>query len=77
MRRFRQGPKSDETAHRLMSVPGIGPLIATALEALTPSAKTFRSGRDFAAWIGLTPIQRACFVKSRTPISVSPGQRFR
>lgn len=51
--------KSDETAHRLMSVPVVGPLIATALEALAPSAETFRSGRDFAAWIGLTPIQRS------------------
>lgn len=51
--------KSDETAHRLMSVPVVGPLIATALEALAPSAETFPSGLGFAAWIGLTPIQRS------------------
>ena len=38
-----------------MTVPGIGPLIATAIEALAPPPETFRSGRDFAAWVGLTP----------------------
>ena len=47
--------KADGVARRLMTVPGIGPLIATAIEALAPPAETFRSGRDFAAWIGLTP----------------------
>jgi transposase len=47
--------KADEVARRLMTVPGIGPMIATAIEALAPPVETFRSGRDFAAWIGLTP----------------------
>ena len=47
--------KSDDVARRLMTVPGIGPLIASAIEALAPPPETFRSGRDFAAWIGLTP----------------------
>lgn len=44
--------KADDTTRRLMTVPGIGPLIATAIEALAPPAETFRSGRDFAAWVG-------------------------
>ncbi|WP_420360395.1 transposase [Agrobacterium vitis] len=57
--------KADDTAHRLMSVPGVGPLIATALEALAPPAETFRSARDFAAWIGLTPLQRSTGGKER------------
>ena len=51
--------KTDDVARRLMTVPGIGPLIATAIEALAPPAETFRSGRDFAAWVGLTPVQRS------------------
>jgi transposase len=51
-----QRAKADETAHRLMTIPGIGPVTAVALTALAPPAQTFRRGRDFAAWMGLTPI---------------------
>ena len=47
--------KTNEVARRLMTVPGIGPLIATALAVLAPPPQTFRSARDFAAWLGLTP----------------------
>jgi transposase len=47
--------KRDAVAKRLMTIPGIGPVIATAIEALAPPAETFRSGRDFAAWMGLKP----------------------
>jgi transposase len=57
--------KSDDVARRLMTIPGIGPLIATAIEALAPPSETFRSGRDFAAWIGLTPVQRSTGGKER------------
>lgn len=45
--------KEDEVAHRLMTIPGIGPVIATALTALAPTASTFKRGRDFAAWLGI------------------------
>jgi transposase len=51
--------KRDEVARRLMSIRGVGPMIATAIEALAPPVETFRSGRDFSAWIGLTPIQKS------------------
>jgi len=44
--------KADDVARRLMTLPGIGPLIATAIEALVPPVETFRSGRDFAVWVG-------------------------
>ncbi len=57
--------KQDDVARRLMTVPGIGPLIATAIEALAPPPETFRSGRDFAAWIGLTPVQKSTGGKER------------
>jgi len=61
--------KADDVARRLMTVPDIGPLIATALEALAPPAETFRSGRDFAAWVGLTPVQRSTGGKERLSVS--------
>src|SRR4051794_39323323 len=54
-----QRAKADETAHRLMTIPGIGPVTAVALTALAPPAQTFRRGRDFAAWVGLTPLQHS------------------
>lgn len=41
-----------------MTIPGIGAISATALAALAPPPETFRRGRDFAAWIGLTPLQK-------------------
>jgi transposase len=67
--------KADETARRLMSVPGIGPLIATAIEALAPPVETFRSGRDFAAWVGLTPVQRSTGGKERLGRTSRMGER--
>ena len=44
--------KENDVARRLMTVPGIGPLIATAIATLAPPPETFRKGRDFAAWLG-------------------------
>ena len=67
--------KADDTARRLMSVPGIGPLIATAIEALAPPVETFRSGRDFAAWVGLTPVQRSTGGKERLGRTSRMGER--
>ena len=67
--------KADAVTRRLMTVPGIGPLIATAIEALAPPAGTFRSGRDFAAWIGLTPVQRSTGGKERLGRTSRMGER--
>jgi transposase len=47
----------DELARRLMTVPGIGPLVATALLAAAGNAQQFRKARDMAAWLGLVPQQ--------------------
>jgi len=57
--------KADPVAQRLMTVSGIGPVIATALVALAPAASTFRRGRDFAAWLGLVPQQHSSGGKER------------
>ena len=49
--------RSDEASKRLRSIPGIGIVGATAIAATVPDPKVFRSGRDFAAWIGIVPRQ--------------------
>ena len=49
--------KSDEVARRLMAIPGLGPIGATAILAAVPDARVFKTARDFAAWLGLTPRQ--------------------
>ena len=49
--------REDVIARRLMTIPGVGPITATAIAALAPPAETFAKGRDFAAWLGLAPRQ--------------------
>ena len=51
--------REDKEVRRLTTIPGVGPVIATAVAALAPPAGAFRRGRDFAAWVGLTPSQRS------------------
>lgn len=51
--------REDEVARRLMTIPGIGPIAATAIVALAPPVETFTKGRDFAAWLGLAPLQHS------------------
>ncbi len=67
--------KGDEVARRLMTIPGVGPLIATALVALAPPPQTFRRGRDFAAWLGLTPRQHSTGGKQRLGATTRMGER--
>jgi transposase len=70
-----RGAREDELARRLMTIPGVGPLIATALVALAPPAQTFRRGRDFAAWLGLTPRQHSTGGKQRLGATTRMGER--
>jgi transposase len=67
--------KEDPVARRLMTIPGVGPITATAIAALAPPAETFRSGRDFAAWLGLTPLQRSTGGKQRLGATSKMGER--
>jgi len=53
-RQITKAARADREARRLMEVPSVGPIIASTVLAKVPDAKVFRSGRDFAAWIGLT-----------------------
>jgi len=56
-RRLRAICREDKACRRLLGVPGVGPVIATALVASVGDARQFRSGRELAAWIGLVPRQ--------------------
>lgn len=66
--------KQDQDARRLLTIPGVGPMIATATLALA-SPKSFASGRDFAAWLGLTPRQRSTGGKERLGSITKAGER--
>ena len=67
--------KEDEAARRLMTIPGIGPVAATAIIALAPPIETFRKGRDFAAWLGLAPRQHSTGGKQRLGSISKMGER--
>lgn len=47
--------RTNATSGRLETVPGVGPLLASAITATVADARCFKSGRHFAAWLGLTP----------------------
>jgi transposase len=57
-RRLTDWFKEDEACRRIAAVPGVGMLTATAVVATMGDAHAFRSGREFAAWLGLVPRQR-------------------
>lgn len=58
-RRLAQLARQTEPAHRLMRVPGVGPVTATALVATVGNARSFTNGRQLAAWVGLVPRQHS------------------
>lgn len=68
--------KQMPTASRLMQVPGIGPLTATALVASVGDARTFSSGRQFAAWLGLVPKQYSSGGTTRLGRITRRGDRY-
>ena len=57
--------KSNPVSQRLATIPGIGPIIATAIAATVVEPNGFRSGREFAAWLGLVPRQNSTGGKNR------------
>jgi transposase len=67
--------KADPVARRLMTIPGIGPIAATAITALVPAPEGFRAGRDFAAWLGLVPLQRSTGGKQKLGAISKMGER--
>ena len=77
--------KSNPVSQRLASVPGIGPIIATAIAATVTEPSGFRSGREFAAWLGLVPRQNSTGgktppgqdIQARQPISATAADQRR
>lgn len=57
--------KSSAVSRRLESIPGVGPIIASAIAASVTDAKQFRNGRQFAAWLGIVPRQNSSGGKER------------
>ncbi|UPK35837.1 IS110 family transposase [Bradyrhizobium sp. 186] len=57
--------RGDAMGRRLAQIPSVGPIVATALVMKTPDPRAFRSGRHFAAWVGLTPKDHSTAGKTR------------
>jgi transposase len=74
-RQIRDHARKSEAVRRLMTIPGVGPICALALEALAPPPETFDKGRDFAAWLGLAPRQNSSGGKARLGRVSKMGQR--
>jgi len=68
--------RSSELSRRLMEIPGIGPLVASALVACVPNPSMFRCGRNMAAWIGLVPRQNSSGGKQRLGSITKAGNRY-
>jgi transposase len=68
--------RSCEESRRLEEIPGIGPIVATALVAEVGDWKTFSSGRSLAAWIGLVPKQHSTGGKERLGGISKQGNRY-
>lgn len=68
--------KSDHRIKLLQTIPGIGPINASAIVATIGSGHQFRSGRDFAAWIGLTPLNKSSGGKERLGKISRMGDRY-
>jgi transposase len=68
--------RTSKTSKRLEAIPGVGPLIATALVASIPDPSVFRSGRDLSAWIGLVPKQSSTGGKERLGGISKAGNRY-
>ena len=68
--------RSNETSKQLDAIPGVGPALATALVASITDPKTFRSGRDFSAWIGLVPKQHSSGGKEKLGSISKRGDRY-
>jgi transposase len=68
--------KTNAVSRRLTTIPGIGPITASAIAATIPDPSTFKSGREFAAWIGLVPRQHSSGGKQRLGRISKKGDRY-
>ena len=68
--------RSYDASRRLDAIPGVGPMLATALVGSVADPKAFRSGRNFSAWIGLVPKQHSSGGKDRLGSISKQGDRY-
>ena len=73
---IRQTARASEVGRRLMQIPGVGPLLASAFVASVPEPSLFKSGRNLAAWIGLVPKQNSSGGKERLGGITKQGNRY-
>jgi len=57
--------KADNACQRLLTIPGVGPLVATAMTAAIGNGAAFSKGREFATWLGLVPQQHSTGGKAK------------
>src|SRR5258707_1089088 len=69
-------PYVKRQSKRLTYIPGVGPILATALVASVADPRTFRSGRNFSAWVGLVPKQHSSGGKDRLGSISKQGDRY-
>lgn len=74
--RIEAAQKADPLARRLATIPGIGAVTASAIAATTPEVDNFRSARDYAAWLGLTPQPHSSGGKERLGRISKAGNRY-
>lgn len=75
-RQIRASARATDVGRRLMEIPGIGPVIASALVATVPDPHAFRCGRNLSAWIGLVPRQNSSGGKERLGGITKQGNRY-
>ena len=75
-RRVLASARRTELGRRLMDIPGVGPLLASAFVASVADPTMFRTGRDLAAWIGLVPKQNSSGGKDRLGNITRAGNRY-
>ncbi len=68
--------RSDPASRRLASIPGIGPITASAIAATVPDLSIFKSGRQFSGWLGIVPGQNSSGGKQRLGRITKTGNRY-
>ena len=74
--RIEAAQKTDPLARRLATIPGLGVITASAIAATTPEVDNFRTARDYAAWLGLTPQPHSSGGKERLGRISKAGNRY-
>jgi transposase len=72
---LKQEAARSDASSRMMTMPGLGPITAMAIEAFAPTLSVFKRSRDFAAWLGLVPRQHSTGGKQVLGRTSKMGQR--